>query len=116
MKVKEVQAIPITGGWYCDDKAALATGKAQSDHHLVRGEPQTPGFRAVREVGRGVGVVLHLDGGHVVCGDGTSVTYAGSAGRSPSFASKNTPVRSGRLSRRGSSAKTRGTSPNWPKA
>ncbi len=85
MKIKEVQAIPITGGWYCDDKAALATGKAQSDHHLVRGEPQTPGFRAVREVGRGVGVVLHLDGGHVVCGDGTSVTYAGSAGREPIF-------------------------------
>ncbi|MDY7010779.1 MAG: methylaspartate ammonia-lyase [Planctomycetota bacterium] len=85
MKIEKVQIIPITGGWYCDDKAVFIAGKAQTDHYLVRGRPQTPGFKDVREVGRGLCVILHLENSQAVFGDGTSVTYAGSAGRDPIF-------------------------------
>ena len=85
MKIIGVQAVPITGGWYCDDKAAFTAGKVETDHYLMQGEPQTPGFNAVREVGRGIGIILHLEDGHAVYGDGTSVTYAGAAGRDAIF-------------------------------
>ena len=61
MRIKAVQAVPIMGGWYCDDKAAFTAGKVEIDHYLVRGEPQTPGFKEVREVGHGAGVILHLE-------------------------------------------------------
>ncbi len=85
MKIEKVQLVPITGGWYCDDKAAFIFGDVQADHYLVRGKPQTPGFKDVREVGKGVCVILHLENGLVAYGDGVSVTYAGSAGRDPIF-------------------------------
>ena len=85
MKIEKAQLVPITGGWYCDDKAAFIFGDVQTDHYLVRGEPRTPGFKNVREVGRGVCVILHLENGLVAYGDGVSVTYAGSAGRDPIF-------------------------------
>ncbi len=85
MKITDVQAVPITGGWYCDDKATFVSGEAQVDHYLVRGKVQTPGFKSVREEGRGVSVLLRLENGEVVCGEGTSVTYAGAAGRDPIF-------------------------------
>lgn len=85
MRIEDVQAVAIAGGWYCDDKAAFRSGDVEIDGYLVRGEPQTPGFRAVREVGGGLGVLLHLDGGPIAYGDGTSVTYAGAAGRDPVF-------------------------------
>ncbi len=85
MKIEKVQIVPITGGWYCDDKAAFIYGDVQTDHYLVRGEPRTPGFKNIREVGQGICVILHLKNGQAVFGDGTSVTYAGSAGRDPIF-------------------------------
>ena len=85
MRIASVATVPITGGWYCDDKAAIETGRAEYDHYLLRGETSTPGFRHVREVGGGVGVILRLEDGSVAYGDGTSVTYAGVAGRDPLF-------------------------------
>jgi methylaspartate ammonia-lyase len=85
MKITAVQAVPITGGWYCDDKAAFIAGEVQVDHYLARGRPRTPGFKEVREIGRGVGFILHLEGALTAFGDGTSVTYAGAAGRDPVF-------------------------------
>ena len=85
MNIVGAQAVPITGGWYCDDKAAFVSGGVEVDGYLVRGRPQTPGFKHVREVGGGVGVILQLDGGLTALGDGTSVTYAGAAGREPVF-------------------------------
>lgn len=85
MKIQKVQFVPITGGWYCDDKAAFSSGEVEIDHYLARGKVRTDGFENVREVGQGICVMLHLDDGTVAIGEGTSVTYAGFAGRHPPF-------------------------------
>ena len=85
MRITGVRVVPVVGGWYCDDKAALTAGQVETDHHLARGRPRTAGFTAVREVGRGVGIILQLDDGSTAYGDGASVTYAGAAGRDPPF-------------------------------
>ena len=82
MKITDCDFLPIEGGWYLDDKAAIESD-AVSDYYLLKGKPKTKGFRSVREPGSGVGVLLHLETGQNVYGEGTSVTYAGAAGRDP---------------------------------
>ena len=85
MKIIDVKYFPITAGWYCDDKEAVEHGNVKSDHYLLTGNPVTNGFNAVREVGKGIGVAITLENQRVFYGDGTSVTYAGTAGRDRLF-------------------------------
>lgn len=85
MKIIDVKYFPITAGWYCDDKEAVENGNVKSDHYLLTGNPVTNGFNAVREVGKGIGVAITLENQRVFYGDGTSVTYAGTAGRDALF-------------------------------
>lgn len=85
MKIVDVKYFPIVAGWYCDDKEALEKGCVKSDYYLLTGSPVTKGFNTVREVGTGVGVSIKLENQRVFYGDGTSVTYAGTAGRDQLF-------------------------------
>jgi methylaspartate ammonia-lyase len=50
--------------------------------------PQTPGFRAVREVAEAVSIGLVLDSGQVAWGDCVAASYSGQAGRDPLFRSE----------------------------
>lgn len=85
MKIIDVKYFPIIAGWYCDDKEAVEHGNVKSDHYLLTGNPVTNGFNSVREVGTGIGVAITLENQRVFYGDGTSVTYAGTAGRDRLF-------------------------------
>jgi len=84
MQITSIEAIPIEGGWYVDDKPAFIAG-GKVDHYLVTGQPRTPGFRRIREPGEAVSILIRLDDGTTVAGEGGSVTYAGIAGRDPVF-------------------------------
>ena len=85
MKIIDVKYFPIVAGWYCDDKEALEQGLVKSEYYLMTGNPITQGFKKVREVGTGIGVSIKLENQRVYYGDGTSVTYAGAAGRDQLF-------------------------------
>ena len=85
MKIIDVKYFPIVAGWYCDDKQALEQGLVKSEYYMLTGNPITQGFKKVREVGTGIGVSIKLENGRVYYGDGTSVTYAGVAGRDQLF-------------------------------
>ena len=89
MKIIDVKYFPIVAGWYCDDKKAVENPNTVSDHYLLKGNPVTKGFNNVREVGTGIGIELTLENQRVFYGDGTSVTYAGTAGRDPLFKYEN---------------------------
>jgi len=85
MKIIDINYFPIVAGWYCDDKQALEQGFVKSEYYLMTGNPITKGFKKVREVGTGLGVSIKLENQQVYYGDGTSVTYAGTAGRDQLF-------------------------------
>ena len=85
MKIIDVKYFPIVAGWYCDDKQAVENPNTKFDYYLIKGKPVTEGFNNVREVGTGLGVSIKLDNQRLFYGDGTSVTYAGTAGRDHLF-------------------------------
>jgi len=72
--IEDVLLVPLLGGFFHDDQAALRVGSAV---------PLTPGYAAVRVPSTGLGIGLALAGGDVVWGDAVSVQYAGAAGRDP---------------------------------
>jgi methylaspartate ammonia-lyase len=84
MKIERVVAVPAVGAGYYEDLSAL-----QAEHvplpQRFTAPPQTPGFRAIREVAEGVSVGLVLDDGRVAWGDCVAVSYSGRAGRWPVF-------------------------------
>jgi methylaspartate ammonia-lyase len=91
-RITRVLAVPAVGAGYYEDLAAL-----QADHvslpQRFSAPPQTPGFRAIREVAEAVSVGLVLDtpsagsgcSGQVAWGDCVAVSYSGRAGRDPVF-------------------------------
>jgi methylaspartate ammonia-lyase len=84
MLIVEVMAIPVRTGFYADDQAAIRAG-AQPDGFRYVGAPVTPGFRAIRQPGEAVSVMLLLDDGQVAYGDCAAVQYAGVGGREALF-------------------------------
>src|SRR4030088_2328999 len=84
MLIVEVMAIPVRTGFYADDQAAIRAG-AQPDGFRYGGAPVTPGFRAIRQPGEAVSVMLLLDDGQVAYGDCAAVQYAGVGGREALF-------------------------------
>ena len=84
MKIVDVHFVPVEGGFYFDDQAAIKDGAAHDGFDYL-GVPVTPGFRRVREVAEALSVLLVLDDGQVACGDCAAVTYTGAAGRDPIF-------------------------------
>jgi methylaspartate ammonia-lyase len=82
VKVVDVIAEPVRAGFFRDDQAAIRAG-ASHDGFLYRGDPLTPGFRAIRQPGEAVSVMLVLSDGQVAVGDCAEVQYSGAGGRAP---------------------------------
>jgi methylaspartate ammonia-lyase len=76
--------VPVRSGFFADDQAAILAG-AEHDGATYLGEPVTPGFRAVRQAGEAVSVMLLLDDGQVALGDCAAVQYSGVGGRDAVF-------------------------------
>jgi methylaspartate ammonia-lyase len=83
-RIADVLAVPVRGGFFADDQAAIRAG-AQHDGFGYTGPPLTPGFTAVRQPGEALSVLLLLDDGSVEFGDCAAVQYSGAGGRDPLF-------------------------------
>lgn len=84
MRVTRVLSVPVRGGFFTDDQAAIRCGLPR-DGFSYAGRPLTPGFTAVRQPAEALSVLLELDDGQVAHGDCVGVQYAGVAGRDPVF-------------------------------
>lgn len=82
MRVDEILLQTGLGSFPNDDQAAIRRG-ATRDGHFYAGPPATAGYDRVRQASRSLGVMLVLEDGTVVHGDGVSVQYAGAGGREP---------------------------------
>lgn len=84
MKIVDVVASKGLTGFYFDDQKAIKEGVAH-DGMFYLGEPMTEGFRAVRQPGESISVMIILDDGSVAEGDCAAVQYSGAGGRDPLF-------------------------------
>ncbi|MDP4127554.1 MAG: methylaspartate ammonia-lyase, partial [Bacillota bacterium] len=84
MKIIDVIASPGLTGFYFDDQQAIKAG-AGHDGFTYTGEAMTPGFKAVRQRGESISVILFLEDGQIASGDCTAVQYSGAGGRDPLF-------------------------------
>jgi methylaspartate ammonia-lyase len=84
LRIAEVLAVPVRGGFFTDDQAAIRAGAAH-DGFGYTGPPLTPGFAAVRQPAEALSVLLVLDDGSVEFGDCAAVQYSGAGGRDPVF-------------------------------
>ncbi|EHQ91938.1 methylaspartate ammonia-lyase [Desulfosporosinus youngiae] len=84
MKIIDVIASPGLTGFYFDDQLAIKSGVGH-DGFTYLGEPKTAGFKAVRQRGESISVMLILEDGQVASGDCAAVQYSGAGGRDPLF-------------------------------
>ena len=84
MKIINVICSAGRTGFYFDDQRAIKRG-ARHDGNFYVGEPVTEGFRAVRQAGESISVMLVLEDGQVAYGDCAAVQYSGAGGRDPLF-------------------------------
>lgn len=84
MRVHRVLAVPVRGGFFTDDQAAIRAGRAR-DGFGYAGPPLTPGFRAVRQPAEALSVLVELADGQLAHGDAVAVQYAAAGGRDPVF-------------------------------
>lgn len=82
MKIVDVICSKGKGGFFYDDQMAIRHG-AKHDGFMYAGEPETPGFRAIRQASESISVMLVLEDGQIACGDCVAVQYSGSGGRDP---------------------------------
>ncbi len=87
MKIIDVICSPGRTGFYFDDQRAIKQG-AGHDGVFYVGAPVTEGFRAVRQAGESISVMLMLEDGQVAYGDCAAVQYSGAGGRDPLFLAK----------------------------
>ncbi len=84
MKIIDLRTVPVRGGFFVDDQAAIRAG-ALADGFGYLGKPLTPGFGAIRQAGEALSVLLFLDDGSVAQGDCAASQYSGAGGRDPVF-------------------------------
>ncbi len=84
MIITDVLAVPVRSGFFTDDQAAIGNG-ATHDGFTYSGSPVTAGFKAIRQAGEAVSVLLLLDDGQVAHGDCAAVQYSGVGGRDAVF-------------------------------
>jgi methylaspartate ammonia-lyase len=87
MKIIDVICSAGRTGFYFDDQRAIKQG-ASHDGFTYLGEPLTDGFKAVRQAGESISVMLVLEDGQVAYGDCAAVQYSGAGGRDPLFLAK----------------------------
>ena len=84
MKIVDIICSAGRTGFYFDDQRAIKGG-AGHDGIFYIGEPVTEGFRAVRQAGESISVMLLLEDGQIAQGDCAAVQYSGAGGRDPLF-------------------------------
>ena len=84
MKIIDVVCSQGRTGFYFDDQRAIKRS-AGHDGVLYVGEPVTEGFRAVRQAGESISVMIVLEDGQIAFGDCAAVQYSGAGGRDPLF-------------------------------
>ena len=84
MKIVDVICSAGRTGFYFDDQRAIKQG-AGHDGVFYVGQPVTDGFRAVRQAGESISVMLLLEDGQLAYGDCAAVQYSGAGGRDPLF-------------------------------
>jgi len=84
MKIADVVLSKGLTGYYLDDKHAIQRG-AKLNGNFYLGEPVTEGFKAIRQAGESVSVMLVLDDGQIACGDCVTGQYSGIGGRDKPF-------------------------------
>ncbi|MBE6981223.1 MAG: methylaspartate ammonia-lyase [Ruminococcaceae bacterium] len=87
MKIVDIVCSAGRTGFYFDDQRAIKQG-AGHDGMFYIGEPVTEGFRAVRQAGESISVMIVLEDGQVAFGDCAAVQYSGAGGRDPLFLAK----------------------------
>ena len=87
--MKIVDAVFASGltGFYFDDQLAIKRG-AVHNGFWYEGQPQTPGFKKIRQKGESILVMLILENGEIAYGDCAAVQYSGAGGRDPLFTAK----------------------------
>jgi methylaspartate ammonia-lyase len=88
MKIASAHFVPGFSSFYFDDQKAIKNG-AGHDGFTYVGDAVTKGFRAIRQAGECVSVLLVLDDGSVAVGDCAAVQYSGAGGRDPLFLAEN---------------------------
>ena len=84
MKIVDIICSAGRTGFYFDDQRAIKAG-AGHDGVFYIGEPVTDGFKAVRQAGESISVMLVLENGLIAHGDCAAVQYSGAGGRDPLF-------------------------------
>ena len=84
MKIIDVVCSAGRTGFYFDDQRAIKAG-AGHDGNFYIGATVTEGFRAIRQAGESISVMLVLEDGQVAYGDCAAVQYSGAGGRDPLF-------------------------------
>ncbi len=84
MKIQDVHASAGLTGFYYDDQAAIKAG-ALNDQFTYIGDPLTPNFKAIRQAGESLSIMLVLENGHIAYGDCVTVQYSGAGGRDSLF-------------------------------
>ena len=84
MKIIDVICSAGRTGFYFDDQRAIKQG-AGHDGVVYIGTPVTDGFRAVRQAGESISVMILLEDGQMAYGDCAAVQYSGAGGRDPLF-------------------------------
>ena len=84
MKITKAIALEARGGYYNEDLEAIRAG-ATRDGYFFDSPPQASGFTSIRQPSEAFSIVLLLDNGAVVAGDGMSVEYSAAGGRGGRF-------------------------------
>ena len=84
MKIVNVVCSAGRTGFYFDDQRAIKAG-AKHDGMFYIGQPITERFRAVRQAGESISVMIVLEDGQIAYGDCAAVQYSGAGGRDPLF-------------------------------
>lgn len=84
MKIVDVVCAKGRTGFYFDDQRAIKAGAAHDGFTYI-GQPITDGFKAVRQAGEAVSVMIILEDGQIAYGDCAAVQYSGAGGRDPLF-------------------------------
>ena len=84
MQITKAIVLEARGGHYNEDLDKIRAG-ARRDGYFYEGEPQANGFTSIRQPSEAFSIVLILDNGGTVVGDGMSVAYSAAGGRAGRF-------------------------------
>lgn len=84
VKITAVSAVPVHGGFFFDDQAAIKAG-AERNGVIYTGKPATQGFEQIRQPAQALSILFELSDGSTAVGDCAAVQYSGVGGRDRLF-------------------------------